>query len=1360
MQYSFTEKKRVRKDFGKRPQILEVPYMLQIQLASYRQFLQLDSTEGDRSDTGLHSAFNSVFPIESYSGNVILEYVSYRLGTPVFDVKECQLRGLTYAAPLRVTVRLVIYDKEAPASQKKVKDVKEQEVYMGELPLMTDTGTFVINGTERVIVSQLHRSPGVFFDHDKGKTHSSGKLLYSARVIPYRGSWLDMEFDPKDCLFVRIDRRRKLPATILLRALGYETQEILSMFFDTHKIKISRKGYELALIPERLRGEVAAFDIELGGEILVEAGRRITMRHVRQLENSKLKTLVVPPEYLLGKVIAHDIVDEETGELIFHANEELTEENVDKLNETGLKEFEILYTNEIDRGPYISHTLAIDSTTSELEAQVEIYRMMRPGEPPTKEAAQSLFNNLFFSADRYDLSPVGRMKFNRRLGREEITGEGTLSKDDILDAMRVLIDIRNGNGMVDDIDHLGNRRVRCVGEMAENVFRVGLVRVERAVKERLTLAESEGLMPQDMINAKPVAAAIKEFFGSSQLSQFMDQNNPLSEVTHKRRISALGPGGLTRERAGFEVRDVHPTHYGRVCPIETPEGPNIGLINSLAIYARTNEYGFLETPYRKVAKGKVTSDIDYLSAIEESQYVIAQANASLDDKGNLVDELVSCRHLNEFALSTPDKVEYMDVSPKQIVSVAASLIPFLEHDDANRALMGSNMQRQAVPTLRADKPLVGTGIERALAIDSGAAVVAKRGGIVDSVDAGRVVVRVNDDETQAGEAGVDIYTLTKYTRSNQNTCINQRPLVKPGDVIAREDVLADGPSTDLGELALGQNMLVAFMPWNGYNFEDSILISERVVEEDRFTTIHIEEMSCVARDTKLGAEEITADIPNVSESLLAKLDDSGIVYVGAEVKPGDILVGKVTPKGETQLTPEEKLLRAIFGEKASDVKDTSLRVPSGMEGTVIDVRVFTRDGVQKDRRALQIEEAEIEQVKKDLRDQLRIYEEDIFTRVQRLITNKVVEGGPEGLKSGEKVTASYLDNLSRDHWFEIRMRDESVNEKLEQLAQRLTEQREAFEQRLLEQKEKITAGDDLAPGVLKMVKVYLAVKRRMQPGDKMAGRHGNKGVVSMIVPVEDMPYMEDGRPVDIVLNPLGVPSRMNVGQVLETHLGMAAKGLGLKIKGMLDANGSATDLRNFLDQVYNQDEGKSVDLKQFSDDEIMNLSQNLQNGVPMATPVFDGANEAEIKRMLKLADLPDDGQMRLVDGRTGEEFKRRVTVGYMHMLKLNHLVDDKMHARSTGPYSLVTQQPLGGKAQFGGQRFGEMEVWALEAYGASYTLQEMLTVKSDDVSGRNKMYKNIVDNDHQMEAGMPESFNVLMKEIRSLGINIELEQNN
>ncbi len=1358
MAYSYTEKKRIRKDFGKRPEILAVPYMLQIQLASYRRFLQEDVTKEDRQTSGLHGAFNSIFPIISYSGNVELQYVSYRLEQPPFEVKECQLRGLTYHAPLKVLLRLVIYDKDAPASAKKVKDVKEQEVYMGELPLMTDTGAFVINGTERVIVSQLHRSPGVFFDHDKGKTHSSGKLLYSARVIPYRGSWLDFEFDHKDCLFVRIDRRRKLPASILLRALGYSSEEILSMFFETNTVSITDKGFILDLIPERLRGEIAPFEIKAGGKVIVEAGRRITVRHVRQIEKANIKTLEVPVEYLLNKFLAKDLIDTDTGELVCKANDELTEENIEKILESSVDVLELLYTNDIDRGPYISSTIAIDPSSNELEAMVEIYRMMRPGEPPTKEAAQNLFHNLFFAPERYDLSPVGRMKFNRRVGREEKTGAGILSNDDILDVMKVLIDIRNGNGIVDDIDHLGNRRVRCVGEMAENAFRVGLVRVERAVKERLTLAESEGLMPQEMINAKPVAAAIKEFFGSSQLSQFMDQNNPLSEITHKRRISALGPGGLTRERAGFEVRDVHPTHYGRVCPIETPEGPNIGLINSLAIFARTNDYGFLETPYRKVVNGKVTDQIEYLSAIEESQFTIAQANAPLDANGKFVNELASVRHLNEFSLATTEKVEYMDVSPKQIVSVAAALIPFLEHDDANRALMGSNMQRQAVPTLRAEKPLVGTGIERAVAIDSGAALTSKRGGVVDTVDAGRIVVRVNDKETEAGEPGVDIYNLTKYIRSNQNTCINQKPLVRPGDVIARGDVLADGPSTDLGELALGQNALVAFMPWNGYNFEDSILISERVVEEDRFTTIHIEELSCVARDTKLGSEEVTADIPNVSENLLAKLDDSGIVYVGAEVKPSDILVGKVTPKGETQLTPEEKLLRAIFGEKASDVKDTSLRVPSGMEGTVIDVRVFTRDGVEKDKRALQIEEAEVEQVRKDLNDQLRIYEGDIYARIERLITNKVTDGGPDGLSSGSKVTKAYLDNLDRERWFEIRMQNEDVNAQLEKLSAQLKEQRESFDQRLLEKKEKITAGDDLAPGVLKMVKVYLAVKRRMQPGDKMAGRHGNKGVVSMIVPVEDMPHMEDGTPVDIVLNPLGVPSRMNVGQVLEIHLGWAAKGLGLKIDGMLKRNGDVQQLRSFLDEIYNKDEGISVKLDEFSDDEIMNMSNNLRNGVPMATPVFDGAQESEIKRMLKLADLPEDGQTLLWDGRTGESFERKVTVGYMHMLKLNHLVDDKMHARSTGPYSLVTQQPLGGKAQFGGQRFGEMEVWALEAYGASYTLQEMLTVKSDDVTGRNKMYKNIVDGNHSMDAGMPESFNVLMKEIRSLGLNIDFEQ--
>jgi DNA-directed RNA polymerase subunit beta len=1358
MPYSYTEKKRIRRDFGKRPQILEVPYLLDIQLASYRRFLQPDMDLQARDEVGLQAVFRSVFPIVSYTGYVTLEYVSYRLGAPVFDVKECQLRGMTYAAPLRVTLRLVIYDKDAPAGTKKIKDVKEQEVYLGELPLMTDTGTFVINGTERVIVSQLHRSPGVFFDHDKGKTHSSGKLLYSARVIPYRGSWLDFEFDPKDNIFVRIDRRRKLPATVLLRALGYDAGQILETFFETNAIRVRKAGYSLELIPERLRGEIAAFDIKVDGKVIVEANRRITVRHVKQLEQTGTKALEVPVEYLVGKVLAHDIVDTDTGELLAAANDELTEELLEKLKDAGVKSFKTLYTNEIDRGPFISTTLGIDPTRTELEAQVEIYRMMRPGEPPTKEAAQNLFNNLFFLEERYDLSAVGRMKFNRRVGREEITGTGTLSKEDILDVLTVLIDIRNGHGMVDDIDHLGNRRVRCVGEMAENVFRVGLVRVERAVKERLAIAESEGLMPQELINAKPVAAAVKEFFGSSQLSQFMDQNNPLSEVTHKRRISALGPGGLTRERAGFEVRDVHPTHYGRVCPIETPEGPNIGLINSLAVYARTNPYGFLETPYRKVVDRVTTDQIDYLSAIEEGQYVIAQANASLDEKGRLVDALVSCRHLNEFTLSTPDKVQYMDVSPKQIVSVAASLIPFLEHDDANRALMGSNMQRQAVPTLRAEKPLVGTGIERTVAIDSGAALVARRGGVVDSVDAARVVVRVSDDETEAGEPGVDIYSLTKYTRSNQNTCINQRPLVQPGDVIARGDVLADGASTDMGELALGQNMLVAFMPWNGYNFEDSILISERVVEEDRYTTIHIEELNCVARDTKLGAEEITADIPNVSEGLLAKLDDSGIVYVGAEVRPGDILVGKVTPKGETQLTPEEKLLRAIFGEKASDVKDTSLRVPSGMEGTVIDVRVFTRDGVEKDRRALQIEEAAIEQVRQDLNDQLRIYEDDIYDRVDKLVAGKVAEGGPGDLGAGAKVTKGYLTQVPRDKWFEIRMRNEEVNTQLEQLGEQLKRQREAFDERLREQKAKIATGDDLAPGVLKMVKVYLAVKRRMQPGDKMAGRHGNKGVVSMIVPVEDMPYTEDGTPMDIVLNPLGVPSRMNVGQVLETHLGWAAKGLGIKIGKLLDAQSQVEKLRAYLDQIYNQGETGRVDLSQFSEQEILALGENLRSGVPMATPVFDGAHEDEIKAMLRLAELPETGQTTLYDGRTGEAFDGSVTVGYMHIIKLNHLVDDKMHARSTGPYSLVTQQPLGGKAQFGGQRFGEMEVWALEAYGAAYTLQEMLTVKSDDVNGRNKMYKNIVDGDYRMEAGMPESFNVLMKEIRSLGINIELEQ--
>ncbi len=1357
MAYSFTEKKCIRKDFGKSPSILDVPYLLATQIESYQSFLQSTAAgPEDRVDQGLQAAFKSVFPITSYSGNAALEYVSYDLGTPVFDVKECQLRGVTYSAPLRVKVRLVIYDKDAPASRKVVKDIKEQEVYMGEIPLMTNNGTFVINGTERVVVSQLHRSPGVFFDHDKGKTHSSGKLLFSARVIPYRGSWLDYEFDPMDCIFVRIDRRRKLPVTVLLHCLGYTNEQILDMFFETDHFEFTKDGIRLELVAERMRGETLSFDIKAKNKVIVEAGRRITARHIREMDKAGIKSILVPDDYLLGKTISRDIVDQESGEVVADANSEITEELLEKLMSLGLDELTTLYTNDLGQGPFISDTLRLDHTRTQLEAQVEIYRMMRPGEPPTKESAEALFQNLFFNSDRYDLSAVGRMKFNRRVGRTEIVGEGVLSNDDIIDALKVLIDIKNGRGTVDDIDHLGNRRIRCVGEMVENQFRVGLVRVERAVRERLALAESEGLMPQEMINAKPVTAVIKEFFGSSQLSQFMDQNNPLSEVTHKRRVSALGPGGLTRERAGFEVRDVHPTHYGRVCPIETPEGPNIGLINSLAVYARTNEYGFLETPYRKVEDGKVTDHIEYLSAIEEGRYIIAQANTALNSDGELTDELISCRHENEFTLSSPDRVEFMDISPKQIVSVAASLIPFLEHDDANRALMGSNMQRQAVPALRADKPLVGTGMERAVAVDSGVAVVATRGGVVDLVDASRIVVRVNDSETASGEPGVDIYNMIKYTRSNQNTCINQKPLVSPGDVIARGDVLADGSSTETGELALGQNMLVAFMPWNGYNFEDSILISERVVEEDRYTSIHIEEQTCVARDTKLGSEEITCDIPNVGEGALSRLDESGIVHIGAEVGPGDILVGKVTPKGETQLTPEEKLLRAIFGEKASDVKDTSSRVPSGMNGTVIDVRVFTRDGVEKDSRALEIEKAELDKVRKDLHDERRIMEGDILLRVEKILTGKVSDGGPEGLAAGAKVTKGYLADLPQEQWFSVRLQNEEANKQLEALHSQFKQLKKTFEAKFEEKRAKLTAGDDLAPGVLKMVKVYLAVKRRTQPGDKMAGRHGNKGVISMIVPAEDMPYTKDGTPVDVVLNPLGVPSRMNVGQILETHLGWAAKGVGKRLAEMLDEKREVAEVRNYMDKIYNQS-GKKEDLDSLTDDEVLKLAHNMRKGVPMATPVFDGAAESEIKAMLELAGLPPSGQTTLYDGRTGDPFDRPVTVGYMYMLKLNHLVDDKMHARSTGPYSLVTQQPLGGKAQFGGQRFGEMEVWALEAYGAAYTLQEMLTVKSDDVAGRTKMYKSIVDGDHTIDAGMPESFNVLTKEIRALCLDIELD---
>ncbi len=1355
MAYSFTEKKRIRKDFGKLSETMQIPYLLSIQVDSYGKFLQRDKKPAERDRVGLHAAFQSVFPIESYSGNAQLQYVEYRLGQPTFDVKECVLRGVTFAAPLRVKVRLVLYDRESSA--KKVKEVREQEVFMGEIPLMTGNGTFIINGTERVVVSQLHRSPGVFFDHDRGKTHSSGKLLYSARVIPYRGSWLDFEFDPKDCVFVRIDRRRKLAATIILRAFDYSSEHILDMFFDKDSFHVKKSGFSMDLLPERLRGEVASFDIKnRSGEVIVEGGRRITARHVRLLQDSGMKRLDVPREYLVGRVTAKDIVDEDTGEILLPCNSEITDEVLDRILELGTTKIQTIYTNDLDCGSYVSETLRIDPASTRLEALVEIYKMMRPGEPPTREAAENLFENLFFKSERYDLSAVGRMKFNRRLGRDDIGGPGILTKEDVIDVLKTLIDIRNGRGSVDDIDHLGNRRVRSVGEMSENQFRVGLIRVERAVKERLSLAESEGLMPQDMINAKPVAAAVKEFFGSSQLSQFMDQNNPLSEVTHKRRVSALGPGGLTRERAGFEVRDVHPTHYGRVCPIETPEGPNIGLINSLAAYARTNEYGFLETPYRRVVNGRVTRQIEYLSAIDEAEYVIAQASSPLDDKRTFVGELVDVRHRNEFTKTARDNVNYMDVSPKQVVSIAASLIPFLEHDDANRALMGSNMQRQAVPTLRTEKPLVGTGMERHVARDSGVCVIAARGGVVDSVDAGRIVVRVADAETEAGEAGVDIYNLTKFTRSNQNTCINQRPLVKPGDRIAGGDILADGPSVDTGELALGQNMRVAFMPWNGYNFEDSILVSERVVQEDRFTSVHIQELTCIARDTKLGPEEITGDIPNVGEGALSKLDESGIVYIGAEVGAGDILVGKVTPKGETQLTPEEKLLRAIFGEKASDVKDTSLRVPTSVKGTVIDVRVFTRDGVEKDQRAKDIEQDELAQIKKDLDDEYRIVETATFERLRAALTGNRAASAPGGLRD-QVIDAAYLRGLNHDDWFGIRMSDDALNAQLERAESQLSQRRQALDEVYADKRSKLESGDDLAPGVLKIVKVYLAIKRRIQPGDKMAGRHGNKGVISVIMPVEDMPFDENGEPVDIVLNPLGVPSRMNVGQVLETHLGWAAKGIGTQINALLEGQSKNSEIREYLHEVYNQVGERQENLKSLNERELRELAENLRDGLPMATPVFDGATEVEIKRMLALAGLPENGQTVLYDGRTGERFDRPVTLGYMYMLKLNHLVDDKMHARSTGSYSLVTQQPLGGKAQFGGQRFGEMEVWALEAYGAAYTLQEMLTVKSDDVGGRTTMYKNIVDSNFRMEAGMPESFNVLVKEIRSLGIDIELE---
>ena len=1374
--YTSTEKKRIRKSFAKRAGVMNVPYLLATQLESYALFLQSQVAPDSRKLQGLQAAFGSIFPISSHSGNARLDFVSYVLGEPPFDVKECQQRGLTFASPLRSKVRLTIMDKEA--SKPTIKEVKEQEVYMGEIPLMTTTGSFVINGTERVIVSQLHRSPGVFFEHDRGKTHSSGKLLFSARIIPYRGSWLDFEFDPKDFLYFRVDRRRKMPVTILLKSIGMTHEQILAAFYDFETFHLTDASVQYELVPEHLRGEVAGFDIlDKNGKVIAQKDKRITVRHIRDMEAAGLKRIDVPEDFMMGRVVAHDIVDTSTGEILANANDEITEDLLIKFRSAKVTSFKTLFTNDLDQGGYISQTLRVDEAVDQTASRVAIYRMMRPGEPPTEDSVEALFNGLFYSEDRYDLSTVGRMKFNRRaypeqldekappwlknfykrVGPRDSLGAGTLSSDDILAVVGILVELRNGRGQIDDIDHLGNRRVRSVGELAENQFRSGLVRVERAVKERLSQAESDNLMPHDLINAKPISAAIKEFFGSSQLSQFMDQTNPLSEITHKRRVSALGPGGLTRERAGFEVRDVHPTHYGRVCPIETPEGPNIGLINSLALFARTNDYGFLETPYRKVINSRVTNEIDFLSAIDEANFVIAQANAELDKNGKLQDGLVSCRSHNEFMLAMPDRVQYMDVAPAQIVSVAASLIPFLEHDDANRALMGSNMQRQAVPCLRPEKALVGTGIERTVAVDSGTAVQALRGGTVDYVDASRIVVRVNDDETVQGEVGVDIYNLVKYTRSNQNTNINQRPLVRVGEHLSKGDVVADGASTDLGELALGQNMLVAFMPWNGYNFEDSILISERVVAEDRYTSIHIEELTVVARDTKLGPEEITRDISNLSEGQLARLDESGIVYIGAEVEAGDVLVGKVTPKGETQLTPEEKLLRAIFGEKASDVKDTSLRVPSGISGTVIDVQVFTREGIDRDMRAQQIIDEELKRYKKDLADQMRIVENDTFDRIEKLLLGKLSNGGPQKLLKGTKIVKSYLDTLERYHWFDIRLAADESADQLERLKDSISRMRDEFDKAFESKRKKLTQGDELPPGVQKMVKAYVAVKRRLQPGDKMAGRHGNKGVVSKIVPIEDMPYMADGTPVDVVLNPLGVPSRMNVGQILETHLGWAAKGIGIKIGKMLDAGSRAAEMKGFLKEVYNKS-GKVEDIESFADSEILELSHNLRGGLPFATPVFDGASEEEIKQMLDIAGLPRSGQVTLHDGRTGDAFDRSVTVGYMHVLKLHHLVDDKMHARSTGPYSLVTQQPLGGKAQFGGQRFGEMEVWALEAYGASYTLQEMLTVKSDDIAGRTKVYENIVKGDHKIEAGMPESFNVLVKEIRSLSIDIDLER--
>ncbi|MDE5441216.1 DNA-directed RNA polymerase subunit beta [Bradyrhizobium hipponense] len=1355
-QQTFTGRKRVRKFFGHIKEVAEMPNLIEVQKASYDQFLMVDEPQGGRSDEGLQAVFRSVFPISDFSGTSMLEFVRYEFEPPKYDVDECRQRGMTFAAPLKVTLRLIVFDIDEETGAKSVKDIKEQDVYMGDIPLMTMNGTFIVNGTERVIVSQMHRSPGVFFDHDKGKTHSSGKLLFAARVIPYRGSWLDIEFDAKDIVYARIDRRRKLPVTSLMFALGLDGEAILSTFYKKILYKRTKEGWRVPFDANRFRGYSTINDLIDAdtGKVVLEAGKKLTVRGARQMQEKGLKALRLSDEELVGNYLAEDLVNPKTGEIHAEAGEEITDKSMKALNEHGYKELPLLDIDHVNVGAYIRNTLSADKNMTREDALFDIYRVMRPGEPPTLDSAQAMFQSLFFDAERYDLSAVGRVKMNMRLDLDAPDTQRTLRKEDILSVIKTLVDLRDGKGEIDDIDHLGNRRVRSVGELMENQYRIGLLRMERAIKERMSSVDIDTVMPQDLINAKPAAAAVREFFGSSQLSQFMDQTNPLSEITHKRRLSALGPGGLTRERAGFEVRDVHPTHYGRICPIETPEGPNIGLINSLATFARVNKYGFVETPYRKVKDGRVTDEVVYLSAMEEGRYTVAQANVPLDPKGRFTEDLVVCRHAGEVLPVTPDKVDYMDVSPKQLVSVAAALIPFLENDDANRALMGSNMQRQAVPLVRAEAPFVGTGMEGVVARDSGAAIAARRSGVIDQIDATRVVIRATED-LDPTKSGVDIYRLMKYQRSNQSTCINQRPLVKVGDIVKKGDIIADGPSTDLGELALGRNVLVAFMPWNGYNFEDSILLSERIVKEDVFTSIHIEEFEVMARDTKLGPEEITRDIPNVSEEALKNLDEAGIVYIGAEVRAGDILVGKITPKGESPMTPEEKLLRAIFGEKASDVRDTSLRVPPGVQGTIVEVRVFNRHGVDKDERALAIEREEIERLAKDRDDEQAILDRNVYNRLAELLEGRQGIAGPKGFKKDTKITRAVLEEYPKSQWWLFASPNDKLMAEIEAMRKQYDESKKGLEQRFLDKVEKLQRGDELPPGVMKMVKVFVAVKRKIQPGDKMAGRHGNKGVVSKIVPIEDMPFLEDGTHADIVLNPLGVPSRMNVGQILETHLGWACAGLGKRIGQTVDAYLSKQDikpLKETLKKVYGDDET----IKSLNDGELIELGRNLSHGVPIATPVFDGAKEADIEEMLKLAGLDASGQSTVYDGRTGDAFDRKVTVGYIYMLKLHHLVDDKIHARSIGPYSLVTQQPLGGKAQFGGQRFGEMEVWALEAYGAAYTLQEMLTVKSDDVAGRTKVYEAIVRGDDTFEAGIPESFNVLVKEMRSLGLNVDL----